>query len=110
MANKDTSALEYTLEVEGLSGITTGAYIFGPAALDIVATSGVFQSLHELPLFVNSATFSQTHFIDPDELASTLEALSKGDFEVRVHTTKFIGGEVKGFLKPCIEEKWFIET
>ena len=110
LVNKESSSLECTIEVEGLSGVTTGAYIFGPADLDFVAASGMYQSLHKLPLFVSSTKFSQTHYIDPDELTPTLEAFSKGDFGVRVHTTMFSSGEVRGFLYPCTEERWFIET
>ena len=103
--DKETAALKFNVKVSGLSSITTGAYITGPASMDIVSTAGVFRPLHEIPLYENSAAFTQTHYIEPEDLDATLNALSEGAFKIRIQTRKFLAGEVVGVIRPCVEER-----
>ena len=102
LMDKGTNALLFDLSVSGLSSVTIGAYIMGPATMDIVSSAGVFRPLHELPMYEKSAAFKQTHYIDPDDLDATLNALSEGAFNVRIQTKKFLAGEVAGVIRPCV--------
>lgn len=78
----------------GLTGMTTGAHIHGPALPG--ASAGILYPLTSFPSGVTSGSYSGTFILSSIDSAS----LMSGMLYINIHTTFAPGGEIRGQLIP----------
>lgn len=115
-----TNVLAISASFSGLSGTTTAAHIHCCTALPLQGTAGVAvhtPSLAGFPLGVSAGVFAGSYDLDDlgnlnpafiagsggtTDLAITrlLNAFQSGTAYLNIHTNRFPGGEIRGFVIP----------